>query len=75
VADSSNTPSRETRIGGLTVNQRSKFFRLQRTLAEAATNCYMRLNDNDRRSFRARTLAAKKMVECARDIYRLVART
>lgn len=64
-----------TKIGGLTTRERQKFFRLQRQLREAATNCYMRINDDDRRSFRARTLAAKKMMEVSRDIWRLIART
>lgn len=63
------------RIGGLTTNERSKFFRLQRQLREAATNLYMRINDNDARSFRSRTLSARKMAEICRDIHRLIART
>lgn len=64
-----------TTIGGLTPNQRAKFFRLQKQLRDASVNVYMRLNDSDARSWRSRTMSAKKMAECARDIYRLLART
>ena len=58
--------------GGLTENQRRKFFRLQRELRDAATNCFMRLNDTNRQSWRSRTLAAKKMAASAQAIYRLL---
>jgi nicotinamide riboside kinase len=60
-------------IGGLTHNQRQRFFRLQKQLRDAATNCYMRINDDYPQSRRARTLAAKKMLEAAREIYRTLA--
>ena len=58
--------------GGLTDKQRRTFFRLQRELRDAATNCFMRLNDTNRQSWRARALAAQKMAASAQEIYRLL---
>ena len=64
-----------TKAGGLTHNQRQKFFRHQRRLRDASVNVYMRINDTDARSFRSRTMSAKVMAESARAIYLLLRRT
>jgi hypothetical protein len=60
-------------IGGLTHNQRQRIFRLQKQISDASDNFYMRINDTSAQSKRARTLAAKKMMEASRDLYRTVA--
>ena len=70
-----NASTDKTRIGGLTKNEREKFFRLQRQLREAATNVYMRLNDEGARSWKSRTTSARVMAERARDIWNLMRRT
>ena len=59
-------------IGGLTHNQRQKIFRLMKQMRDASMNFYMRINDTTTQSKRARTLAAKKMMETSRDLYRVV---
>lgn len=59
-------------IGGFTHNQRQKIFRLQKQIRDASVNFYMRINDTTSQSKRARTLAAKKMMEASRDLYRAV---
>ena len=57
-------------IGGLTHNQRQRIFRLQKEIRDASVNFYMRINDTTAQSKRARTLAAKKMMEASRALWR-----
>ena len=62
-------------IGGLTLNQRKRLFSLEEKFRQAHLNFCMRLNDTTSRSWRSRTLSAKKMADICAEIYRTVART
>ena len=54
-------------------NQRSQVLRLLRELREASTSFVWHLNDTNPQGKRARTLAARRLMERARDLYRTVA--
>lgn len=62
-------------IGGLTRQKRGKAFRLLDEMEEYSCRVLLRMNDNDSRSFRARTLAAKRLANLARELHRTLAKT
>jgi hypothetical protein len=62
-------------VSALTHNERQRVLRLMRQMREANANFYLRLNDTDRRSTRARTLAAKKLMQASRRLWLTVRRT
>lgn len=62
-------------MSALTHNERQRVLRLMREMREANANFYLRLNDTDSRSTRARTLAAKKLMQASRRLWLTVRRT